>query len=287
MSQRSALILGATGKIGVALAETLVADGWVVYGAARSSDSSRTRTARDVGINLVQYDVTNGDPAILPAVDVLFLEIWDPAHQAQTWETNFYGVSRVVERYAGIAHVVNGCTIGVYGPTAEPATEDTPCRPTSDYGRSRYAQERMIDYFCRRGKKKGIHIRYAHSNSARFGTIRRFADAIDQGNSLGDGPDTMIQVIAIEDFVRVTHRALDRLSEPPSIVNCCHPKTWSHRELAEAIHDRLGRGEVVFDCESGGHEYSTWADVTRMIDWFGPTQIPVETLIDRVVEDMG
>ena len=287
MAQQSALLLGATGKVGISLARTLKAGGWMVHGAARSSDSDRTQVAEDAGVNLIQYDVVDGDPTILPDVDVLFLEIWDPANQDQTWETNFYGVTGVVERYAGIAHVVNGCTIGVYGPTPEPATEETPCRPTSEYGRSRFAQERMIDYFCRKGNKKGIHIRYAHSNSAQFGTIRRFADAIDQAKTLGSGPDMKIQVIAIEDFVRVTHQALDHISEPPAIVNCCHPKAWSYRELAEAIHDRLGRGEVVFDCESGGHEYSTWADVTRMIEWFGPPQIPVETLIDRVVEDMG
>jgi nucleoside-diphosphate-sugar epimerase len=287
MSQKSALILGATGKVGFDLARTLISNGWTVHGAARSSNPGRTESAVAAGIDLVAYDVTRDDPAVLPDVDVLFLEIWDPANQEQTWETNFYGVARVGERYAGLAHVVNGCTIGVYGPTAEPATEDTPCRPTSEYGRSRYAQERMIDYFCRKGGKKGIHIRYAHSNSAQFGTIRRFAEAIDQGNSLGSGPDAKIQVIAIEDFVRVTWKSLERISEPPAIVNCCHPEAWTHRALAEAIHRRLGRGEIVFDCESGGHEYSTWADVTRMMDWFGPPQIPVETLIDRVVEDMG
>ncbi|MDP6776041.1 MAG: NAD-dependent epimerase/dehydratase family protein [Candidatus Latescibacteria bacterium] len=284
MSGKTALVLGATGKVGVALTTSLIEDGWKVHGAARASDEARCRAYESTGASLIRYDVTTGDPSVLPDVDVLFLEVWDPKQPDLIWPINFHGVGRVVERYAGIADVVNGCTIGLYGSSADPSSEDTPPRPDTDYGRSRYAQERLIDYFCQRGGKRGIHVRYAHANWAEYGVVRRTAEAVAEGGSLGTNPDAKIQVIGYEDFVRVTHLSVTRLSDPPTCVNCCHPRVWTQRGLAEALHERLGRGEVVFDRETGGEEQSVYADVSRMVEWFGEPTVSVEMVLERVVE---
>jgi nucleoside-diphosphate-sugar epimerase len=287
MSDKSALILGATGKVGHALAVSLMQDGWTVTGAARASDPVRREAFKSTGCALIPFDVTRDDPWALPNVDVLFLEIWDPNQPDLIWPINYHGVGRVVERYAGIADIVNGCTIGLYGSGPEPSTEDTPPRPDSEYGRSRYAQERLIDYFCGRGGKRGIHVRYAHANWPEYGVVRRNAEAILEGRSLGSAPDARIQVIGYEDFVRVTHRAVEKLADPPPAVNCCHPHVWTQRELAEAIRDRLGRGKVVFDRETGGEDGSVYADVSRMIDWFGEPTVPVDAVINRVATSLN
>jgi len=167
------------------------------------------------------------------------------------------------------------------------AAEDAPPRPTSDYGRSRYAQERLIDYFCRTRGGRGIHVRYAHTNTVEAGAVRRIAEKVLQGRSLGDNPETRLQVIALEDAVRMTHRALEHVACPPTAVNCCHPRVWTRRELAEEIHRRLGRGEVVFDAPFGGEDRSAYADTRRMIEWFAPPQVPVEIVIGRVCDAMG
>lgn len=285
MEERKALIIGVSGMVGRSLADSLMEEGWKVYGAARFSREGSMDEVRDSGIEPFRYDVTRDDPAQLPEpVDVLFLEIWDPETPELHWDINFYGVGRVVERYAGKADIVNGCTINVYGSSPEPSSEETPCTPDIDYGRSRYAQERLIDYFCMRSGRKGIHVRYARANSADDGMVRRTAEKILKGESLGSAPDQYVQVIGLEDFVRVTRLAVDRMACPPALVNCCHTKVWTMRELAEEIHRKLGKGEVVFDRESGGVESSYYANVDRMLDWFGPPRVSTDTIIDRVVE---
>lgn len=289
MKTRSALVLGATGMVGEPLAKALLRDGWTVAGAARFSSPEIKTRLESSAVQTFQFDARRDDPAALPDVDVLFLEIWDPMTWASNdaefvWESNFYAVGRVVERYAGTADVVNGCTLNVYGDNPHPAFEQTPCHPTSEYGRSRFAQEKLIDYFCRRGGRRGIHVRYANANDAKQGVIRRMAEAILKEQSLGPSPDAKLQVISIEDFVRVTKAAVDHMKAPPSAVNCCHPRIWTKRELADAIRKELGRGKIVFDRERGGADCSGYGDVSRMIEWFGPPEVTWEQLIDRVVD---
>jgi len=186
-----------------------------------------------------------------------------------------------VERYAGVADVVNGSTINVYGDSPHPATEQTPCRPTSYYGRTRHAQEKLIDFFCANSGKRCINLRYSHANSAERGVLHRFAELIHAEHSLGENPDEKIQVIALEDIVRMTKESVKFMANPPVEVNCCHPRIWTMRELAFAIKERLEQGRVVFDRKSGGEENSAYADVSRMIEWFGEPKIGVQTLIDR------
>jgi len=112
------------------------------------------------------------------------------------------------------------------------------------------------------------------------------AETILAGKSLGPNPDSRTQVIALEDFVRVTRLAAERVTCPPTAVNCCHPKVWTQRELANAICDCLGRGKVIFDREPGGLEDSAYADASRMVEWFGEPTVPLETLIERAVRDL-
>ena len=283
MNGKTALVLGVTGRIGNALAKSLIRNDWQVYGAARFGREGTFQKVAADDLTPIRFDVTQNDPATLPDVKVVFLEIWDPQQPQQIWDINFFGVGRVVERYAGIADIVNGSTINVYGDSPDPANEDTPPRPTGDYGRSRFAQEKLIDYFCWRGGKKGIHVRYAHANTAQAGIVRRMAETILAGKSLGANPDAKVQVMALADAVRVTQAAVSRATCPPAAVNCCHPRIWSQRELAETIQARLGRGQVIFDREGGGIKHSAYADAGRMLAWFGKPRVSLETVLNQVV----
>lgn len=286
MSYSSALVLGGTGRIGRRLARELHGRGWTVYAAARMSDPGRRSELEDRGVTPVEYDVLESDPETLPDVDVLFLEIWDPEFEWQ-WALNYHGVGRVVERYAGTADIVNGSTMEVYGRRADLSHETTPCRPTSPYGRSRYALERLVDYFCDRSDSRSIHLRYAYANSTRHGVIRQIAEDVLEGRSLGADPDARMQMIAYEDVVRTTRLAMEEVASPSRAVNVCHPRVWRKHELARAIRDRLGRGEVVFDEEEGGTDRSFAGVTVRMQSLFGPPEIEVQRLIDRVAEDLG
>ncbi|HKJ66924.1 MAG TPA: NAD(P)-dependent oxidoreductase [bacterium] len=286
MRESTALILGVTGRIGRRLAKALSEDGWTVYGAARMSQPAVRKELDEYGVETIQFNVLADDPRELPEVYYLFLEIWDKFKPELYWDINFYGVGRVVERYAQTADIINGSTLSVYGSGPAPFSETTPCRPDSEYGRSRYAAEKLIDYFLYHSGRKGIHVRYAHANSEQHGVIRHMAEDILAGWSLGPDPEAKIQMIGYEDFVRVTIRSLQYLDNLPAVVNCCHPRVWTRRDLAEAIRERLGAGKVIFDRESGGAENSVHGECRKMVDWFGEPEIPVETLIERVVDDL-
>ncbi|HEY53995.1 MAG TPA: NAD-dependent epimerase/dehydratase family protein, partial [Caldilineae bacterium] len=66
MTDKRALVLGVTGRIGSALAKSLIQDNWRVYGAARfRSESAHANTAAN-GITPIRFDVTQDDPAELP-----------------------------------------------------------------------------------------------------------------------------------------------------------------------------------------------------------------------------
>ncbi|HOR27318.1 MAG TPA: NAD(P)-dependent oxidoreductase [Candidatus Sumerlaeota bacterium] len=283
----SALVLGASGMIGLPLALALAERGARVYGAARFSDAAKRRMLEERGVAIVPFDVLRDDPAALPDVAALFLEIWDPANPKLTFELNVHAVGRVVERYAGAATIVNGGTINVYGAGDYLPREDSPCQPDSPYGLSRFVQEQMIEFFCRQRGGKAIHVRYAHTNSASRGMIHWMASRILGGESLGPHPDRRIQVIALEDAVRVTAAACSRAEHPTAAVNCCHPREWGWRELAEEIHRRLGRGSVVFDAPAGGVATTVCADAGRMVEWFGPPQVTLEAMIERVVRELS
>jgi nucleoside-diphosphate-sugar epimerase len=286
MKEKKALVLGATGTIGSALSIALSGDGWKVFGASTMSNTARNNRVQEAGIEMIKFDVLEDDPAALPDVDILFLEIWDRSRPSLVWPINFYGTGRVVERYSGVADIVNGSTLNIYGDSVDAVVEESPCRPTSYYGHTRLAQEKLVDYFCTRSKKKGINLRYAHVNSVKRGVIRRFAKLIFNEASLGRNPDALIQVISLEDIVRMTRWAVKCMDNPPVNVNCCHPRVWTQRELANAIMEKLGCGKVVFDRETGGSECSSYGDVKKMIEWFGEPRVPVDTLLERVVKDL-
>lgn len=286
MATRRALVLGATGMVGRPLALELKQQGWDVIGAARLSNPEKAQPLKDAGIQVIQYNVTDDDPAKLPDVDVVFLEVWDPGKPKLIWPINFYGIGKVVQHYAGKADFINGCTINVYGDQPGQPSEDDAPKPNSDYGRSRYAQERLIDFFCHQSGSKCVHVRYAHSNTAEQGMVRRIADFVLAEKPLNDKPDAKLQVIAIEDFIRVTIGAVDHLASPSATVNCCHPRVWTYRELAEELQSRLGRGKALFKTESGGEEKSAYADASRMIEWFGEPSVPIDDVLDRVVQNL-
>lgn len=285
MKTRKALVAGASGTVGRALALALVESGWAVHGLARFSNPAVREELEAAGVITHPFDITRDDPAGLPEAEVVFLEIWDPrCRPERLWPLNFYGIGRLVEAYAGRADFVNGCTIAVYGKSASQPDEASPCRPFGEYDRVRYAQERLIDYFCHVSGSRGIHLRYAHANSSGAGLLHRLCRQIIEETPFEEGPGERFQVIALEDFIRVTIAASDHLSDPPALLNCCHPRVWTLQELAGELHRRLGRGSVRFIRPSGGAEDSYIADPQRMIDLLGLPRVPLETVLERVVE---
>ncbi|GEM_PF-1139346 len=287
---RGALVIGASGRIGRELCRRLRESGSTVFGAARFSDTAVRDELEGIGVQTQVYEVRTGDPAALPDVDVVFLELWDPSEHAaedareKIWSLNYTAIGRIAARYAGYADIVNGCSGNVYGTHPEPRKEEDLQRPNDEYGLARFAQEKLIDFLCDEAGSRVVHLRYYHANGPEGGLIRRMAEAIRDGRSLGGGPDERVQVIAMHDFVRCTLLAASRLDRMPRAVNVCHPRLWTRRELAERIRESLGCGKVIFDADSGGRENSTTGNPTRMLEYFGEPERDIEEVIDAVCE---
>ncbi len=287
---RKALVLGASGMVGLPLCLELRARGWEVHGAARFGDPGKAQQLTSAGVTVHPYDLTRQDPARLPEVDVLFLQVWDRRHisaigqMPEIFALNYDAVGKVVARYAGQAGIVNGSTISLYGARGDrPSVESDSPRPDTDYGLSRIAQELLMDFLCRQAGGRAVHLRYCRSNSATAGVVRHCAQQLLAGNSLGANPDECVQVIALEDFVRCTADAGERLEQMPPAVHVVHPRIWTVRELARRIARelQLPAEAVSFTRAQGGREASVWADATRMLECFGPPQVDLEQVIAR------
>ncbi len=288
LSGRRVVVVGASGKIGRSLAYAARDAGAMVTGVTRFRNPEiRDALERD-GIETIVYDAKEDEPARLPDADLVFLEIWAPDEHRGAgapeaiWKLNYDGIGRVVERYRGEAHIINGCSGNVYGTSPEPFSEDARPRPNSEYGLARFAQERLIDFLFDRTSSRVIHLRYFFGNTPDSGQLYRAACAIRDGRELEGLPEEKIQVIALEDFVRYTLRSAELLERAHSqTINICHPEVFRRRELAERIRTELGEGRVVFRSNTGGEEESLIGDTDRMLELLGPPVIGVDELIRR------
>jgi len=120
MPSKKVLVLGA-GSVGLKLIEAAGEKDWELFSAARFSNKDNLEKINNLGIKTYIYDVTKDDPKTLPEVDLVFLQVWDPQLPDKIWDINYYGIGKVVQRYAGTADFINGCTINVYGNTADQA----------------------------------------------------------------------------------------------------------------------------------------------------------------------
>jgi nucleoside-diphosphate-sugar epimerase len=287
------VVIGASGLVGSAICRSLRGGGKSVGGVARWGDQGVRADLHRLGVQTIHFDALKDDPACLPAARTVILEVWDRRDLAATdtceriWALNFDAIGRIALRYAGTADFLNGSTGGVYGPHLHPRSENDPCKPDTDYGRARLAQERLLTLLCVKYGSRIAHLRYYYSNSQRSGVIRDLAEAILAGESLGDSPDERLQVIGREDFIRCTLEAEGRLAKEPLIVNVCHPRVWSKRQLAERIIAELGRGQVMFNADSGGAEHSYTGATKKMVDLFGPPREDLDAIIALVAHTVA
>jgi len=121
-----------------------------VHRVARFRDRDVRAKLQERGVSTHPFDVTKDDPASLPDVDVVFLECWDPTHPDLTWTTDFTGMARLADRYAGQALIVNGATGSVYAVGDLPPQKETDLpQPVGEYALARFAQEAFINHVCK------------------------------------------------------------------------------------------------------------------------------------------
>lgn len=147
MSERKlALVIGATGGVGGAVARALLARGWRVRGLHRDPEAARRKPGGD-GIEWVRGDAMNVADVVAAAegASILFHGANPPGYR------NWQGLalpmleSTIAAAKAVGARIVFPGTIYNFGPDARPLIDETsPQRPTTRKGRIRVAMEERL-----------------------------------------------------------------------------------------------------------------------------------------------
>lgn len=150
-----ALVTGATGFIGSHLAEELTKRGWEVRCLVRRP--SGLGWIENLNVQLVRGDCRD-KPSLMPSVDgvdcvfhlagVINALSWDDYYQANVVGTRNL-LEAVAERRPGLKKFVYVSSISAAGPAKKghALTEDDPCLPITDYGRSKLAAEKAVHAF--------------------------------------------------------------------------------------------------------------------------------------------
>jgi nucleoside-diphosphate-sugar epimerase len=152
----SALVTGATGFVGHALATALLQRGWLVHLLVR--DRARLDPQLATKCRITVGDLSNQAAlrAAVDSVEFVFhcaanVNTWDT--RAAYYETNVTGVANLLEaikeRRSPLRRYIHVSTVDVYGYPELPATEDSPTDGAGfGYGETKLLGEQLVGHTC-------------------------------------------------------------------------------------------------------------------------------------------
>ena len=148
---RRCLVTGATGFVGSWLADRLLAEGALVRCLVRPASLGRLRS--DQGLEVVPGDVTEraSIPAALDGVEIVFhvAGLIKATRESDYFRVNYLGTINLLEACRSTyraPRVVLVSSLAAVGPSrpSQPVHEDSICRPTTPYGRSKLRAEDAV-----------------------------------------------------------------------------------------------------------------------------------------------
>jgi nucleoside-diphosphate-sugar epimerase len=147
------------------------------------------------------------------------------------------------------ASVVLFSTIAVYGPTREPADEETPVAPSGAYAiTKRRAEEILLEA----GIPATVLRLAAVYGSRMKGNYPRLVEALRRGRfiAVGDGGNRRT-LVHQDDVIRAVLLAADNVATAPGLFNVTDGRTHTMREILAAIAAALGRPAPRFRVPAG------------------------------------
>jgi UDP-glucose 4-epimerase len=294
-----ALVTGATGMIGPALVDQLLAEKWAVRILTRRKFDHKLFRAP---VERIYGDIERYE-ALLPAmedVDVVFhlaakLHLNNPSpNQSQAYHRiNVNGAVNIataaVEK--GVRRLVHFSTIAVYGPSVEPTpyTEASPLNPQSLYAETKiHSEEGILKVFQGSTRSSAVVLRLAAVYGPRLqGNYRSLVKLLRRGLFLpvGDGHNHRTMVY-IDDLVRAAILSAEHPRAAGAIFNVTDGKIHTLNDVLAAIAGALGKSPPHFHLP-----YKPMKAITTLADRF--TQIlhlpapRLTSLVDKMTENVA
>ncbi|HUU37604.1 MAG TPA: NAD-dependent epimerase/dehydratase family protein [Candidatus Desulfaltia sp.] len=242
-----ALVTGATGFIGSHLAEELTGRGWDVRCLVRRP--SGLGWIENLNVHLVRGDCRD-KPSLGPSVEgvdcvfhlagVINALSWEEYFQANVVGTKNL-LEAVAERNPGLKKFIYVSSISAAGPSekGQLPTEDDPCLPISDYGRSKLAAEEAVHAFADRFPC--VIIRPPNVIGPRQRELREAVRLIKRRikPSVGTGePQTSLCYVG--DVVEALILAAEKPEADGRTYFLAYPRPYAWSEVTKAIQETLG-----------------------------------------------
>jgi len=272
-------VTGATGRVGFPLARALAADN-TVYGAARLADPAASERLAAHGVLPVPVDLGSVDPADLPDVDYVFHAAAalgrEAADTARAFAVNAEAAGRLVARYRGARGFVYCSTGSVYAYQPDhPLQEDDPLGAhLGTYSLSKIAGEAVVRFAAGEWDVPTTIIRIFSTYGPLGGAPADRCERLLAGEEIRLHPDrpNRFNPIYEDDYVTLGVRALTVGGVPARTVNWAGSETVTAEEYCEYLGSLVGRRPRFVYTDAA---YTPlWADVTRMHELLGRTQVP-------------
>ena len=250
--RESHLVTGATGFIGMHLVELLLDAGKKVRILVR--DRFKVPTRWQGRVDIVEGDLTDasslkeatrGCEKVYHLAGVINLPT---GSEADFYRINLDGTKNIfnsaLEGKPAIKRFLYCSSVGVFGPLKSvPANEETPCRPSNAYEKSKYEAEKWV---LRTGRQKGVPVSvvrpswvYGPGDKRTFPIFSMIARK--RFVMIGRG-DTWIHPIFVTDLVRGIIRCSDSPASVGKVVILAGGQSIKLKNLAHLLSEMLGVG---------------------------------------------
>ena len=184
----------------------------------------------------------------------------DPLAAYQSIVTGWANVLDAVRRSSPRARVLMTSTCEVYGNVSNDAiTEDSACLPATTFGSLKATAESIAQTFHKNNLLDISIVRPFHCagpgqpENQYYATLTRNILATDPNGGATvpiANPNSKRDVLHIDDLVTAYHHLLEE-GKPNRSYNVCSGRSWTVREIAQAIANAAGRNNINFQEQPG------------------------------------